>query len=283
MEGVYRTTARRCGAPSGCSMVPTNRTSIPPEEVFGGRWHDRSKCFLFETKDEASASNTDKSTDQFVLNVSSKPEEDTDVTIVHEITPEDKETENQDFKCLQKLSENLKELYVGSKDFDLTLKVKDKEFKAHKVILGTRSPVFNAMLSHNLSESKEGIITIEDCEPEVFDEFLLFIYAGRVQNLSSDNVCGLYYAADKYDLPELKDKCIHFLKKSMSPETICDVISLATKHSEREFLNLAVQFFVDNLEKILVTVSWQLYLKENPIQANELYIKALNLGFTRKR
>lgn len=164
----------------------------------------------------------------------------------------------------------------------MTINVKDREFKAHKTILRARSSVFDAMFSHGLSESKSGIIPIEDCEPDVFEEFLFFIYGGRI-NLSCDNACEVYYLADKYDMPELKEECINFLKKSLSAEIICDVICLSTKHNERELLNHAINFFARNMEEILVTVKWQLFMKENPTEANELTIKALKLGFTKRK
>lgn len=107
-------------------------------------------------------------------------------------------------------------------------------------------------------------------------------FAGRTQNLSSHNACELYYVADKYDVPDLKEKCISFLKKSLTVETICDVICLATKHNETKLLEHAILFFAKYMEEILVTVKWQVFMKENPTEANELYIKVLKLGFSKR-
>lgn len=162
------------------------------------------------------------------------------------------------------------------------MKVKDREFNVHKAILTARSSVFDGMFSHDLSEANSGIVPIEDCDPDVFEQFLFFLYTGRPQHLSTDNACDLYYVADKYDIAELKEEIVSFLKKSLSIETICDVICLSTKCNETELLDLAINFFARNMEEIIVTVKWLIFLKENPIEANELTIKALKLGFIKR-
>lgn len=177
----------------------------------------------------------------------------------------------------------MKELFLGGKYSDVLIKVKDREFKVHKVILTARSTVFDRMFSHDLSETNSGIVPIEDCEPAAFEEFLFFVYTGKTQNLSSNNACELYYVADKYDLMEMKEECISFLKKSLSIETICDVICLSKKCNESELLDLAVTYFARNMEEIIATNNWLLFMKENPVEANELSIKALKLGFTKRK
>ena len=177
----------------------------------------------------------------------------------------------------------MQDLYVGKKHTDVIIEVKERQFKVHKAILTARSSVFDAMFTHRLTESNTGLVPIEDCEPNIFEEFLFFLYTGKIQQLSIENVCELYYVADKYQVSELKEECVNFLKKSLTIESICDAICLSTKCNEKDLLDLAIDFFARNMEEILVTVKWQLFLKENPIEANELTIKALRLGFTKKK
>ena len=187
------------------------------------------------------------------------------------------------FADLEMLSENFRELYDRGKYTDVIIQVKDREFKVHKAILAARSPVFDAMFTHELAESNSRWLEpIEDCEPAVFDEFLFFVYTGRIQ-LSNENACSLFYIAYKYQISELKEECVSFLQKTMTIDTICDIICLSTKYEEEELLNLAINFFARNMEKILVTVKWQLFVVENPTEANELTVKALKMGFVRKK
>lgn len=182
----------------------------------------------------------------------------------------------------EKLHLDFKTLLISNKDSDLTIKVKGREFNVHRIILRARSSVFDSMLSHDLKENKEGVITIEDCEPDIFEEFLHFVYSGEIQNINSGNVCGLYYAADKYNIQYLKKICVNFLIESFSVENICEIICLATKHSETNLLKCATDYFAENLDEILITCTWLQFMKDNPVKANELYIKSLKLCYLKR-
>jgi hypothetical protein len=131
------------------------------------------------------------------------------------------------------------------------------------------------MLTHDSKEKNSGEIHIEDCDPDCFDEFLLFIYSGRAEHLTPDNALPLYYAADKYDFPDLKEQCVHFLETSLSTTSVFDVVLLAAKHGEEQLLRAATEYFSNNLKTILFTVEWQNFLAKNPVVGNELYIKSL--------
>lgn len=138
------------------------------------------------------------------------------------------------------------------------------------------------MLSHDLKENKESVIKIEDCEPDVFEEFLHFVYSGNIENINCDNAYDLYYVADKYNMQHLKKMCVNFLKESFSVENICEIICLATKHSETMLLKFAIDYFAENLSEILINCKWLQFMKDNPVEANELYIKSLELCYTKK-
>ena len=43
-----------------------------------------------------------------------------------------------------------------------------------------RSPVFNAMFIHNMTEAQEKIIDIEDLDIETVRDMLKYMYAGKV-------------------------------------------------------------------------------------------------------
>lgn len=42
--------------------------------------------------------------------------------------------------------------------------------------------------------------------------------------INGDNVLGLLYAARKYMLPELEDKCREFLNEELDPTNVCPVL-----------------------------------------------------------
>lgn len=163
---------------------------------------------------------------------------------------------------------------MSEEDSDVILRVGDQQYPAHKVIIRNRSSVFRAMLEHDMAEKKEGIVDIEDCDPYIFRDFLFYLYCGISDNISNENVLELYYVSDKYDVNQLKLDCIDYIVNNLNTDIICDVISLAIKHSEHDLLKHAIEFFAENAEDIFITVQWQKFLSENPVQANELIIKS---------
>ena len=55
---------------------------------------------------------------------------------------------------------------------DVEFKLGNVTIPAHKAVLGARSPVFRAMFSSGMAESKSNDVVIDGVEPEVFREFL---------------------------------------------------------------------------------------------------------------
>lgn len=185
-----------------------------------------------------------------------------------------KTTQQQKNKILQ----DFKSLFLKQENCDVILKVKGQEFPAHKAILIARSPVFASMFRNDMKEKETGILDIEDGDPSTFSDFLCFFYCIEADNLSEKNVFSLFTAADKYDVPDLRAKCIEFMKKMLSIDTFCEVITLALQHNETELINFSTKFFLKNAPEIVRTVKWQSFLIENPVQSNELFIKFTTLN-----
>lgn len=158
----------------------------------------------------------------------------------------------------------------------MTLTVQDRTFKAHKAFLQARLPFFDAMFTHDMKENNSNLVMISDCVPEVFENLLLYLYTGKVENISEGNVVGLYQAADKYIINPVKVKCRRFMIDTLSVQTFCDVIALALKYSDEALIEEAIDFFADNQRAIISGYQWLSFLKENPVEANEIHIKALN-------
>lgn len=74
------------------------------------------------------------------------------------------------------LSSSLKQLLASGDAADVTINIGSTQLAAHRCILSARSPVFNAMLRHDMSERMTGSITIDDVELPVMQECLNFMY-----------------------------------------------------------------------------------------------------------
>ena len=49
-----------------------------------------------------------------------------------------------------------------------------------QVILCAMSSYFEAMFNHDMIETRGGIVTLYDIEPEIFDRLLRFMYTGTI-------------------------------------------------------------------------------------------------------
>lgn len=164
-------------------------------------------------------------------------------------------------------------MLTHGKNHDLIIKVGDKELPAHQDILRARSHVFEAMLDYDMQEKSSGFIDVPDCDPEAMEEFLSYIYTGKVET-DQGTMLELYYIADKYDMQGLKNECRNFIRNSLSHTNILKVIQLAVKHSDSDLHEYATEYFMAHAQAIMDTVKWQSFLKENVTLGNDLLLKS---------
>ena len=82
----------------------------------------------------------------------------------------------------KELSKNLKLTREKKQFSDIILRASDgKEFPAHKLILASRSPVFETMFYHKeFKENKENLICFEDIDSELMKHLLDYVYYGDI-------------------------------------------------------------------------------------------------------
>lgn len=169
------------------------------------------------------------------------------------------------------LSKNIKDVFTNEELCDVTLHVQNEEFKAHKVILAARSPVFAAMFKHETSEKQTGVVNIPDCDPDSFRVFLEFLYSGKFEReLHFRCFVHLYKIADKYSVEELSEFCIENMQQNLKVENVFDVIAFAEEHDNMKLFNVAKKFFNKNLGLILATAEWSNLTEKNVHRANNL-------------
>ena len=110
-----------------------------------------------------------------------------------------------------------------------------------------RSPVFNAMFIHNMTEAQEKIIDIEDLDIETVRDMLKYMYAGKIENLNTRSP-RLLEAADKYQLSELKEICEETLCDNLTVDTCLECLVLADLHTAEDLKQAAIKFVVDHSE-----------------------------------
>lgn len=93
------------------------------------------------------------------------------------------------------------------------------------------SPVFEAMFFGGMAERNEPI-PILDVQPESFKALLEYIYADKVELATFDQACELCYAAKKYMLPDLVDKCTQYLWTNLFARNACKAYEFAKLFEE---------------------------------------------------
>lgn len=177
--------------------------------------------------------------------------------------------------ALDILSKKFKNFYLNELYCDFTVNVGDREFQVHKFILAARSPVFAAMMEHDMEESKNGVLNVTDCDPDAFHVFLLNLYSFETEALSAENAFNVYVIADKYGVDYLKADCIEYIENSLTIDTFCDVITLAVTYNELKLLATFKDYFTRNARKIIQTVKWDTLMEENTAIAKELLLLVL--------
>ena len=152
-------------------------------------------------------------------------------------------------KHRQELLERLDILRNNDSFCDVTIAVKDKEFKAHRAVLAAASPFFLTLLTSNMKESNEQLIKVEleEATETVMEDALKYLYTGNVtvveerahnliatanflllpslntmvgnvlkETVSTENCVFNYYFADKYECVELKEKCREVINTNFS-------------------------------------------------------------------
>lgn len=169
------------------------------------------------------------------------------------------------------LSNDLKNLVDGEKYGDVTVQVADQRFLAYKGILSARSSVFASMFEHDMLETIENCVTIDDIEPDVFRELLRYIYTDQLTLTSMDTMAHkLYTAADKYDIATLKSLCRRHIMAKLRWKTAADTLVLADMHNDHEMKQETLQFLSGSVAvNVTKTTGWKTMVQTHPHLVNE--------------
>ena len=113
------------------------------------------------------------------------------------------------------IRQQMRSLYEEELFTNITIQCGDKQFKAHKNILASQSPVFKRMFLVDMTEARKNSVEIFDIDPLVVSDMLAFLYSGMAPNLET-LARGLLIAASKYELPRLMAMCENALKMKMN-------------------------------------------------------------------
>ena len=112
------------------------------------------------------------------------------------------ETSNTYTQCTDDIKTGMQKLLSDGLLSDLSIKCGGEEFKAHKAVLASQSPVFRRMLESDMKEQRTNVIEISDIDEAVISDLLAYIYTGSAPNLDT-LARELLNVANKYELSGL--------------------------------------------------------------------------------
>ncbi|XP_075684896.1 kelch-like protein 40 [Rhinoderma darwinii] len=124
------------------------------------------------------------------------------------------QTEEQRLYQQTLLQDGLKDMLDNNKFIDCVLKIKDKEFPCHRLVLAACSPYFRAMFLSDLEESKNKEIDLEDVDPDVMGKILHYIYTSEIE-ITEKNVQDIFSVANMFQIPSIFTVCVSFLQKKL--------------------------------------------------------------------
>ncbi|NXO01417.1 KLH18 protein, partial [Rhinopomastus cyanomelas] len=97
---------------------------------------------------------------------------------------------------------------------DVTLKVGDHKFSAHRIVLAASIPYFHAMFTNDMMECKQDEIVMQGMDPSALEALINFAYNGHLA-IDQQNVQSLLMGASFLQLQNIKDACCTFLRESL--------------------------------------------------------------------
>ncbi|CAL8104092.1 unnamed protein product [Calicophoron daubneyi] len=130
---------------------------------------------------------------------------------------------------------------VSSDSTRINRSTETRRFGAHRLVLATASPVFEAMFYGPMAEmnartrqnSSEYHIT--DIHPRAFQSMLTYIYSDEIELDDDVNIVFyVLYAAKKYLLPRLVRRCVHHLKGQITASNVCMMLDRSLFFDEED-------------------------------------------------
>uniref|UniRef100_A0A914C644 BTB domain-containing protein n=1 Tax=Acrobeloides nanus TaxID=290746 RepID=A0A914C644_9BILA len=127
----------------------------------------------------------------------------------------------------------------------------EKKIFGNKDVLANKSKVFYQMFYGELA-TNDREIKLPDDEPESFSALLNFINSNEA-DVNDENVIFVYMTAQKYDIPELEQFCLVFLRVNMKIEDAFTLLDQAQKLNQPRFEKLAWMEIDRNAEDAVQT------------------------------
>ncbi|CAH8263506.1 unnamed protein product [Arabidopsis lyrata] len=170
---------------------------------------------------------------------------------------------------------------------DLLLKAGDTKegeaISAHKLVMAARSEVIKKILEFDKFKASDGkieTVTLSELKQEELEALVEFIYNNRsmLSEKEKKHVQSLYKAADKYEIPHLRDLCRNELIASLNSSNVFNIFELSVIPIDSTLYDYAVKFIIRNLRTMCDSAEFKVFVSRNP----DLSVEIMKASMTRR-
>ncbi|XP_037039813.1 kelch-like protein 41b [Bradysia coprophila] len=118
------------------------------------------------------------------------------------------------------------------------------QLKSNKTLLAFASPIMDAMFFGNSAfvEAETAIVEIHDIDVNVFEKFLLWIYAKELDLVDTDEAIAVYQAANKYEVIDLELICEQYIVANVTVESLGSSWKFAQLYNKTDLKEKVMKF-----------------------------------------
>lgn len=141
--------------------------------------------------------------------------------------------------------------------------------------------MFTSEMFEHGSTSSDLPLDIPDLDAETMHHLLTFLYTDSADGVTWEAAYKLYFAADKYSVQSLKQRCAATLAQGLTVGNVCQVLELSDMHQDRELKAAAQEFVMLNDSEVLRSEEWKELEDQNVMLAfetmREVYMRRLQI------
>uniref|UniRef100_A0A0N4ZAC2 BTB domain-containing protein n=1 Tax=Parastrongyloides trichosuri TaxID=131310 RepID=A0A0N4ZAC2_PARTI len=132
---------------------------------------------------------------------------------------------------------------------DCEIKVQDKLFAAHRVVLSSVSPYLNSIFKRNMIVKER--MVLNSWYPDIFEQILEYCYTGRI-TINRETCFETLRLANSFLMARLKSYCANYLDQAMDPSNCLSIKDVSAKYNIPSLQATACEYFDNNFTKCLL-------------------------------
>lgn len=157
---------------------------------------------------------------------------------------------------------------------DFIIKCSDGvEVPVHRLMLSKVSPYFMKLCTVEMQEKDENLVEFSDIDSSTMNEMLNFIFKSEFAVESATQAMDLIYAADKFQINDLKSECSMKCVKLIKMSNVLKVFFFAELYKIEVISMISVNMIIENFEELEKTQEWKDLTNEQITKVTKAIIK----------